>query len=168
MQPQSILFFSFIFWPRCVACGILAPRPGTEPVPPAVEAWSLNHWTAREVPIINYFNGYIIFPQWMRHHLPNFFLKESLFFFASHSTPFVALQGLQIMTNWKILSRINVLMFFYSKSEFEPSAGTHHLHDSWQQLFRVPSRSEINIAFIPSSQQPTPTSKERSTHRTRF
>ena len=32
------------------ACGILAPRPGMEPVPPAVEAQSLNHWTTREVP----------------------------------------------------------------------------------------------------------------------
>ena len=24
--------------------------PGTEPVPLALEAWSLNHWTTREVP----------------------------------------------------------------------------------------------------------------------
>ena len=32
------------------ACGILAPGPGIEPSPPAVEAQSLNHWTAREVP----------------------------------------------------------------------------------------------------------------------
>ena len=29
--------------------GILVPQPGTEPVPLAVEALSLNHWTAREV-----------------------------------------------------------------------------------------------------------------------
>ena len=34
-----------------VACRILAPRPGIEPVPPAVEAQSLNHWTTREVPV---------------------------------------------------------------------------------------------------------------------
>ena len=34
----------------CVACGILVPRPGVEPVPAAVEVRSLNHWTAREVP----------------------------------------------------------------------------------------------------------------------
>ena len=27
------------------------PRPGMERTPPAVEAWSLNHWTAREVPL---------------------------------------------------------------------------------------------------------------------
>ena len=32
------------------ACGILLPQPAIEPTPPAVEARSLNHWTAREVP----------------------------------------------------------------------------------------------------------------------
>ena len=42
--------FFFSFWPRCSACGILVPQPGIEPVPPAVEAQSLNHWTSREVP----------------------------------------------------------------------------------------------------------------------
>ena len=26
-------------------------RPGIEPVPPALEVQSLNHWTAREVPL---------------------------------------------------------------------------------------------------------------------
>ena len=33
-----------------VACGILIPLPGIEPVPPAVEARSPNHCTTREVP----------------------------------------------------------------------------------------------------------------------
>ena len=33
-----------------MACGILVPWPGIEPVPPAVEAQSPNRWTAREVP----------------------------------------------------------------------------------------------------------------------
>ena len=37
-----------------MACQILVPQPGTEPVPPAVEAQSLNHWTAKEVPTIFY------------------------------------------------------------------------------------------------------------------
>ena len=32
-----------------VACGILVPRLGIEPVPSAMEVWSLNHWIAREV-----------------------------------------------------------------------------------------------------------------------
>ena len=29
---------------------ILVPQPEIEPAPPKVEAWCLNHWTAREVP----------------------------------------------------------------------------------------------------------------------
>ena len=33
-----------------MACGISVPRPGIEPGPPAVEAQSPNHWTAREFP----------------------------------------------------------------------------------------------------------------------
>ena len=33
-----------------MACGILVSQPGIEPAPPAVEVWSLNHRTAREVP----------------------------------------------------------------------------------------------------------------------
>ena len=40
----------FIFWPGHEARGILVPRLGIKPVPPAVEAWSLNQWTVREVP----------------------------------------------------------------------------------------------------------------------
>ena len=44
---QSFLFF---FWPHHAARGILVPWPRIGPVSPAVEAQSLNHWTAREVP----------------------------------------------------------------------------------------------------------------------
>ena len=33
-------------------CFLAAQHMGMEPVPPAVEAQSLNHWTAREVPPI--------------------------------------------------------------------------------------------------------------------
>ena len=40
----------FFFWLCHAACGILVPRPGIKPVSPALGAWSLNHWTAREVP----------------------------------------------------------------------------------------------------------------------
>ena len=32
----------------------IGAQPGTEPVPPAVEAWHLNHWTAREVPGLSF------------------------------------------------------------------------------------------------------------------
>ena len=36
------------FWLCHSACGILVPWPGIEPMPPAMEVWSLNHWTARK------------------------------------------------------------------------------------------------------------------------
>ena len=39
----------------CIAFGILIPQPGIKPVPLALEARSLNHWTAREV-LECYFN----------------------------------------------------------------------------------------------------------------
>ena len=45
-----LLLLLLLFWPHHEAGGILVPQLGIEPVPPAVEAWSLNHWTAREVP----------------------------------------------------------------------------------------------------------------------
>ena len=45
-----IHFFFFFFGPCCMACGIVAPQPGTEPEPSAVKAQSSNHWTAREFP----------------------------------------------------------------------------------------------------------------------
>ena len=50
MQSEGIVCLSFFFfWPHHAARGILVPQPGTEPTPLALEAWSLNHWTAAEV-----------------------------------------------------------------------------------------------------------------------
>ena len=53
----SIPFLSFFFspWPQCVACGILVPQPRIEPATPEVEVQSVNHWTAREVPLLHFF-----------------------------------------------------------------------------------------------------------------
>ena len=51
-QGGSFSSFFKIFWLFCAACGILVPQPGIEPVSPAVEAWSLNHWTTREGPVL--------------------------------------------------------------------------------------------------------------------
>ena len=56
---HSLLCVLFFFWQSREACGILVPRPGIQPVPPAVEAWSLNHWTTREVPTLS--NFYLIY-----------------------------------------------------------------------------------------------------------
>ena len=50
-KPRILFFiFYFLATPPGAACGTLVPRPGIKRMPPAVEAQSLNHWTAREVP----------------------------------------------------------------------------------------------------------------------
>ena len=36
--------WDFFFFFCHMGCGILVPWPGLEPMPPALEAWSLNHW----------------------------------------------------------------------------------------------------------------------------
>ena len=41
---------TFFFFFCHMTYGILVPQPGIKPVPYAVEAWSLNHWTTREDP----------------------------------------------------------------------------------------------------------------------
>ena len=45
----SVSLFFFFFFGH-MACRVLIPQPGIEPVSPVVEVWSLNHWTAREFP----------------------------------------------------------------------------------------------------------------------
>ena len=49
----------------CAACRILVPCPGFKPVPPAVEAQSPNHWTAREAPTVAFLqvSDLALFPQ---------------------------------------------------------------------------------------------------------
>ena len=63
-----MLFFVYFLLFGHLACEILAPRPGTEPIPLAVEAWSVNHQTAREVPGKAYF--YVCFPGGTRGEEP--------------------------------------------------------------------------------------------------
>ena len=46
-KKNSNFILCFVF--GCVVYGILVPKTGIEPMPPAVEAQSLNHWTSREV-----------------------------------------------------------------------------------------------------------------------
>ena len=48
-----LLYFFLTFWPHHLACGILLPQPGIEPVPtPTLEAQILNHGTTREVLVL--------------------------------------------------------------------------------------------------------------------
>ena len=51
MTASPLLAGIFLFFGPCpVAHGIFVPQPGMETRPPAMEAWSLNHWTTREAP----------------------------------------------------------------------------------------------------------------------
>ena len=52
---HHLTFSPSLLWPCCRAFGISFPWPGMEPMPPAVEAHNLKHWTAREVPDIPFF-----------------------------------------------------------------------------------------------------------------
>ena len=45
ISPGNLFFFFF----GHMACWILVPWPGIKPTPPVAGAWSLNHWTTREV-----------------------------------------------------------------------------------------------------------------------
>ena len=57
------LWVSFFFFGHTAVCGILVPGPGIKPMPTAVEAQSLNHWTTREVPVGLFLLGVKLFPE---------------------------------------------------------------------------------------------------------
>ena len=50
--PFFFFPFSKVLGLRHVACGILVLDQSSNLCPPAVEVWSLNYWTAREVPLL--------------------------------------------------------------------------------------------------------------------
>lgn len=47
------LYLRCCCWLYHVASRILVPQPGSEPVPPVLQVWSLNHQITREVPSFN-------------------------------------------------------------------------------------------------------------------
>ena len=55
---QNHLESFFFFLPHHVTCGILVPGPGFKPVPLALGAQNLNHWTSREVLHLGSFKKY--------------------------------------------------------------------------------------------------------------
>ena len=64
-----------IFWLCHMICGILVRPPGIEPTHPALEAWRLNHWTAREIRGAPFITG-----KWNCFF---FFLKQNWAWFSS-------------------------------------------------------------------------------------
>lgn len=55
---QNALLFSYSFWPHCMQ--VLFPQPDTEPMPPALEEWSLNHWFTRKSPALSNFDSVLV------------------------------------------------------------------------------------------------------------
>ena len=55
-QSQLTIEVCLFFWLRCMTCGILDSLSGIKPVLPAVEAWSINHWTAMDFHMWVYFS----------------------------------------------------------------------------------------------------------------
>ena len=53
MGLALLLLLLLCFFGHTKACGILVLQPGIKPMPPVLEAWSLNHWTTREVPVFS-------------------------------------------------------------------------------------------------------------------
>ena len=47
--------FSFGMWTLSFGIWDLIPWPGIEPIPPVLGAWSLIHWTTREIPYYTWF-----------------------------------------------------------------------------------------------------------------
>lgn len=58
----SSFFFKILSWPCFVACKILIAGLGIKPVPPALRAWSLNHWTTGKSRSFFFF---LDIPPWM-------------------------------------------------------------------------------------------------------
>ena len=89
------MIFFFLFWLHLVTCGILVPQPGIEPVLPAVEAWSPNHWTTREV-----------------HHSPALILVKTDWYGLSGANQLLALisasQYNLVATLWKTLGTVRL------------------------------------------------------------
>ena len=49
-QERFCCSYLFVWGPHHEACGISAALPGMKPMPPTVQAGSVNHWIARQVP----------------------------------------------------------------------------------------------------------------------
>lgn len=55
-MKSCILFF----WLHCEAYGVLVPQSAIKSIPPAVEVGILNHWTAKKVLTIVFFEKYFL------------------------------------------------------------------------------------------------------------
>ena len=113
----GISWFVFFFLLHRVACEILVPWPGIKPAPPALEAWGLCHWMAREV------QGFLyIFwnSAWHIVGAPQCWLKSSLLSYSAQT----------VMTEHPRLGRLN------KQKLTSPSSG------GWKSKIREPLWSD--------------------------
>ena len=71
LPHQGQRFSLVFFWPHCEVGRILVPPPGIEPRPLALKAWSPNHWTAREFPLLISFFKLVFIGVWLALLIPN-------------------------------------------------------------------------------------------------
>ena len=69
----SFIYYPHFYWEPCQATRwVSAPRPGIEPVLPALEVWHLSHWTTRVVSNILTFTSWPLLFQFPPAVFPNF------------------------------------------------------------------------------------------------
>ena len=120
-SPRRCLFF-FFFWSRCTACGILVPQPGIELMPPAMEAWSPNHWTTKEFPG-RHLNPAFKICKWGRADVPLEFLFLRLYHLEEWKRRDFIIYLLQIIARKYFLGLAlpyHPLPFFWSLSSSPP------------------------------------------------
>ena len=79
--PMMYIFMClFLFYYFGVtACRILVPQPRLEPMPLAMKAQSLNHWTARQISIYVYIQDFRVFSFFPVISVISFALKTQVF-----------------------------------------------------------------------------------------
>ena len=96
LKKQRTFFFFFGCAVRHV--GALVLQPGIEPVPPAVEARSLNHWTAKEVPYCLFDYSHPSSSEMVSHCVVFFFKDRFHFFFYFLAAPGIEPRPLAVRT----------------------------------------------------------------------
>jgi len=125
MEGTYFLFFMDML----CSMGALLPQPGIRSVPTAVEAWNLNHWTAKEVPrllflisekfeIIINLGRHVKNGLWSLWNIPGYLLTRVNFQFGVPpkywSLKFLVKYIGEIVLSWKFI--ITICMWIASKS----------------------------------------------------
>ena len=127
-----LLLFYVLFFLGCKACGMLAPWPGIEPLPPCIGRLILNHWTTREFPWVHFFV----------HH-------SSLSHFLLYSTQmFPSLQVILLILVWLQLIEIIICALRKKPGEKQLVELDHSIQPwlhTWNLSTRVPPTLSASV-----------------------